>query len=351
MWRAAEYEAAAHRVNGRFWRDMTAQTPLVLVTESEYRKGEDCFSSAAGLECRPAPSDEHELAAAIRSSQARYVVVGGRRYVGPLYEALPERGVIARFGVGFDGIDTARASAARVLCTNTPDVLNQSVAEHAMLLIVAASRRFPAALGEMTTGGWNAPPGHDVYGKRLAIIGCGGIGRALARMASLGFGMHVVGCTRSNAPAPRAIEHFELVTNDFAAAVRDADFVSLNMPARPDTLKFLDRNRLAQMNERTWVINTARGAVVDEVALFEWLSTGRLAGAALDVFTHEPYVPAPGTGDLRSLPNVVLTPHVGSNTFESNRAIAERALQNIRFGLAGDFQRMDLINRDVLDRH
>ena len=322
--------------------------PIVLVTESEYRKGEECFVAASGLECRRVADDEPLLAAAIRESQTRCVIVGNRQYSGALYEALPPGGLIARFGVGHDGIDKARATAAGLLCTNTPGVLDQSVAEHAMLLVAAAARKLTPALSSMASGAWISAAGRDLYGKKIAVVGCGGIGRAVARIAAHGYGMHVIGCTRPDAPLPAAIDHFERVTNDFADAVRDADFVSLHMPARPDTLRFINRERLAHMNNQSWLINTARGAVVDEPALFDALAAGRIAGAALDVFAREPYVPAEGGGDLRSLPNVILTPHVGSNTIESNRRMAERALQNVQFALAGEPGRMDLLNRDVL---
>ena len=327
---------------------MPATASIVIVTEPEYRKGEDCFATAPGLECRRVSDDEQHLAAAIRESHARYLIVGNRQYSGPLYDALPRGGLIARFGVGHDGIDKAKATAAGLLCTNTPGVLDQSVAEHAMLLVTAAARRLTAALASMASGEWTTSAGRDLYGKKLAIIGCGGIGRAVARMAALGYGMHVTGCTRPGAPAPAAIDHFERVTNDFAAAVRDADFVSLHMPARPETVGFINRERLAQMTKQAWLINTARGAVVDEAALFEALAEGRLAGAALDVFAREPYVPAEASGDFRSLPNVILTPHVGSNTIESNRRMAERALQNVQFAVGGELDRMDVLNRDVL---
>ena len=322
--------------------------PVVLVTDAEYRKGEPCFTAASALDCRPAPADEHELAAAIRHAHARYVIVGGRPYTGPLYEALPVFGVIARFGVGHDGIDKDRATAAELLCTNTPEVLDRSVAEHTMLLVGAAARNLSSALASTTRGAWNSSPGHDLHGKTLVVIGCGGIGRAVARIAALGYGMRVIGCTRPGVPAPSGLEHFERVTNDFADAVRDADFVSLHMPARPDTIRFLNRERLAQLSRRTWLINTARGAVVDEAALYESLAGGRLAGAALDVFAREPYVPSEGSGDLRTLPNVIVTPHIGSNTVEANLRMADRALQNIHFAMAGQFGRMDLVNRDAL---
>jgi lactate dehydrogenase-like 2-hydroxyacid dehydrogenase len=320
----------------------------VLVTEPEYRKGEACYSAAPSLECVPAPDVEEALASVIRDAQARYVIVGNRKYSGPLYDALPSGGVIARMGVGHDGIDKSRATAAHLFCTNTPGVLDQSVAEHTMLLIAAAARQLMPALESMSSGAWSAAAGRDLFGKRLAIIGCGGIGRAVARIAAAGYGMEVVGCTRPNAPAPASIDHFQFVTNEFGDAVRGADFVSLHMPARPENAGFINRQRLAQMDTRAWLVNTARGAVVDEAALFESLTSGRISGAALDVFACEPYVPVPGSGDLRSLSNVVLTPHVGSNTVESNRRMAERALMNIQFAHAGQFDRMDVVNRDVM---
>ena len=327
---------------------MSPTTPLVLVTEPEYRKGEDRFLAASGLHCKRTSDDEDALANAVRDSQVRYVIVGNRQYTGPLYDALPPGGVIARFGVGHDGVDKSRATARRLLCTNTPGVLDQSVAEHAMLLVASAARNLPTALANMASGVWTSAAGRDLYGKTIAVIGCGGIGRAVGRIASLGYGMHAIGCTRPDAPPPAAISHFDRVTNNFASAVRDADFVSLHMPARPDTVGFINRERLADISAGAWLINTARGAVVDEAALFEALARGRIAGAALDVFTREPYVPAKGAGDLRSLTNVILTPHVGSNTSESNRRMAERALQNIKFAHAGAVERMDLLNRDVL---
>jgi phosphoglycerate dehydrogenase-like enzyme len=327
---------------------MSETKPKVLITQPEYRKVEATFVAAHGMKCVPAPDVEQDLAAAIRDSQSRYVIVGNRKYSDALYDALPRGGVIARLGVGHDGVDKERATKAGLLCTNTPGVLDQSVAEHTMLLIAAAARRLVPALAAMASGAWSATAGQDLHRKTVAIIGCGGIGRAVARIAALGYGIRVVGCTRPGVAAPAGIEHFQVVTNDFEAAVRDADFVSLHMPANRDNIGFINRERLACLSNRAWLINTARGAVVDEAALFDALARGALAGAALDVFVREPYVPPEGSGDLRSLPNVVLTPHVGSNTAEANRAMAERALQNISLAEAREFGRMDLLNRDVL---
>jgi phosphoglycerate dehydrogenase-like enzyme len=327
---------------------MATSTPAVLVTEPEYRKAEACFSSAPGLVCLRAPEAEADLASAVREAHALYVVVGARPYSGALYETLPRGGVIARFGVGHDGIDKARATEAGLLCTNTPGVLNQSVAEHTMLLVAAAARSLVSMSSSLTRQAWDPAMGVELHEKTLAIIGCGSIGRSVARIASLGYGMHVVGCTRPNVPPPTALEHFRMVVNDFATAVRAADFVSLHLSASPDNVHFVNRERLAHVGNRAWLINTARGSVVDEVALFAALSERRLAGAALDVFAREPYTPVEGSGDLRSLANVILTPHVGSNTVEANRRMAERALQNIVFAEARAFARMDLLNPEVV---
>ena len=329
---------------------MANSRPKVLVTESEYRKAEACFVSALGLECRRAPDREADLVSAIQEAHASHVVVGTQTYAGALYEALPAGGVIARFGVGHDGIDKTRATAAGLLCTNTPGVLNQSVAEHTILLMAAGARTLVSAATSVAQGVWDPVTGAELHGKTLAIIGCGAIGRCVARIASLGYGMQVVGCSRPDLPPPAALEHFRVVTNDFSTAVHDADFVSLHMTASRDNAHFINRARLASLGTRTWLINTARGSIVDEGALIEALVSRRLAGAALDVFACEPYAPADGNRDLRSLANVILTPHIGSNTVEANSRMAESALRNIVLAEARAFRQMDLLNPEVLRR-
>ena len=326
---------------------MAAARRVVLVTGVEYRKAEGVFQSEAALQCEPAPDDETELAGAVRARGASHAIVGSRRYGGSLYEALPAGGVIARFGVGYDGIDTGRATAAGLLCTNTPGVLNQSVAEHTLLLVGAAARTLVAMSAAMSRHAWDPVVGAELEGKTLAVVGCGGIGRAVARIASAGYGMQVVGCCRPDA-APAPLPHFATVTNDVAEAIRHADFVSLHMSASRDNVHWLNRDRLELFGDRTWLINTARGSLVDEAALFAALAKRRLAGAALDVFAREPYLPAAPAVDFRSLPNVIMTPHVGSNTVEANRRMAQRALQNIVLAERGAFDRMDLLNPDVV---
>ncbi len=326
----------------------------ILVTELEFRKAESVFRRAAqeGLVCLSAPADEQALASALRASGARHVIIGVERYVGPLYDALPHGGVIARFGVGHDNVDKARATARGLLCTNTPGALDDSVAEHALNLLLAAARHTVSVASDLRAGRWAPRLGCELRAKTLAIIGCGAIGRRVAGMASRGLGMNVIGCDVAdlNAAELQRDFGFALLVRDFETAVREADFVSLHIPSLPQTHHFLNAARLACLPDRAWVINTARGALVDEVALFDALASGRLAGAALDVFEREPYEPVAPDKDLRTLPNVILTPHIGSSTREACERMARRALENIRLAEAGRFAQMDLLNREVLAR-
>jgi phosphoglycerate dehydrogenase-like enzyme len=321
-------------------------TSVVLVTETEFRRAKSTFSDAGELQCVPVPGNEDALCDAIVHHGTRLIVVGSAPYRGRLYSTLPRGGVIARFGVGYDNVDLPQASAAGLLCTNTPDVLQQSVAELTMTMIGAAARHVVAAAPAVRAGRWEPKEGFELEGKTLALIGTGAIATAVARIASGGFGMRVIGYART--PRERPSPHYAAITADFAEAVRDADVVSLHLPGSPENLRFMNGERLALLPARAWLVNTARGAVVDEVALHQALASGRLAGAALDVFAREPYQPADAAHDLRALDNVILVPHIGSNTVEANRRMALRALRNVRLAIAGDLGSMDVLNREVL---
>jgi phosphoglycerate dehydrogenase-like enzyme len=321
---------------------------LALVTEPEFIRGETTFAAAEAVECLPGPADDEALAEAIRRRGARHVILGPSAYHDAIYRALPRGGVVARYGVGYDGINLAGATAAGLLCTNTPGVLHQSTAELAMLFIAAAARDLVSTVNTMKAGVWQPDSGGELEGRTLAVIGTGRIGCALARIASGGFQMRVVGCKRTASSQVVDDRWFGSLTTDFGAAVREADYVSLHIPGSPANVRFMDAERLSQLRQTAWFINTARGTVVDEVALYDALVNGRLAGAALDVFEREPYVPVDPARDLRTLPNAIVVPHVGTNTVEANRRMAGRALANIALAEAGQFSSMDLLNPDVL---
>jgi phosphoglycerate dehydrogenase-like enzyme len=202
----------------------------------------------------------------------------------------------------------------------------------------------------MTRREWAPRGGTELAGKTLVIIGSGRIGSATARIASAGFSMRVIGCRRSavDGSGPPPGSGFQEITNDFGLAVRDADFVCLLIPGSRENARFLNRERLAMIPPHAWLINTARGAVVDENALYDALVARRLAGAALDVYDREPYEPVDPARDLRTLDNVILVPHVGSNTRAANRRMSERALGNVQLGELGRVADMDLLNPEVL---
>ena len=326
----------------------------VAVTEPEYRKAEGVFSRALeeGCQCVAVPSEEQSLAVELREGKIKHVIVGVSSYSGSLYDALSPGGVVARFGVGHDGLDKRLATEHGLLCTNTPGVLDDSVAEHTLGLVLALARHTPFQAARLIAGEWSSRLGVELRSKRLAVIGCGGIGRRVARIAARGFGMEVVGLrkTQSHSQELREQFGFDRIVTDFGEAVEGADFVSLHLPGGPETHHYLNRPRLEKLSVGCRLINTARGAVVDEVALFDALASARIAGAALDVFEMEPYQPqAPGK-DLRQLPNVVMTPHTGSSTREACDRMAKRALRNIQLAAAGNYAEMDLLNPAVLAR-
>ncbi|MBN1421498.1 MAG: hypothetical protein JXP34_22185 [Planctomycetes bacterium] len=330
----------------------------VLVTETEFGKGEGIFAAAEDLAIIAVPADERRLADEVSARGARAIIVGAAPYRGPLYAALGHaagsRGaIIARFGVGCDGIDMALAQQHAIAVANTPGALDASVAEHTIWLLGSLARRIPAAGAHLRAGVFRADAGVELSGKILGVIGFGAIGRRVARMASAGLGMRVFAAGRRSAAdlardektsieEIRAAYGLALYTNDADAVLLESDGVTLHLAARPETHNFIDARRLALMKRGAFLINTARGSLVDELALYNALEGGRLGGAGLDVFRREPYEPQLPDRDLRTLENAVLTPHIGSNTREANARMAQATLANVRHFLAG---RLDAVTR------
>jgi glyoxylate reductase len=244
------------------------------------------------------------------------------RVDGALLDALPTVRHVASYGVGVNHLDLDACRARRVLVTNTPGVLTDATADHAMALLLAAARRVVEGDRVVRAGGWRAVDpafmlGTEVTGKTLGVVGFGRIGQAMARRA-LGFRMKVLYASPRGADFPEARQ----VSVD--ALLAESDFVSLHCPLTPQTENLLSRERIARMKRGAIVVNTARGAVVDDAALAEALASGQLAAAGLDVFRDEPRVPAAYVG----LENVVLTPHLGSGTRETRAAMARLVIED-----------------------
>ena len=256
----------------------------------------------------------------------------------PLQEALrggPWRTrILANFGAGTDHIDVATAKGAGLVVTNTPGALTEATADLAMALILMVTRRLGEGERELRAGAWTGwRPTHllgsSLQGKALGIIGFGRIGQAVARRAKLGFGMEILYTSRSDRPQARDALAARRLPLDELLAV--SDVVSLHTPATPETLNLIDGGRIAQMKRGSYLVNTARGNVVDERAMTGALKAGHLAGAGLDVYPREPEI-AP---ELLQLPNVTALPHLGSATIETRTAMGMRAIANLEAFFAG----------------
>ncbi|HEX5830610.1 MAG TPA: NAD(P)-dependent oxidoreductase [Gemmatimonadaceae bacterium] len=243
---------------------------------------------------------------------------------------------LCNFGVGVGHVDLEACARAGLIVTNIPDVLTDDTADLAIALLLAVMRGMGAGERRVRGGRWagwapTADLGTRVSGKTLGIVGFGRIGQAVARRAALGFGMRVlVHSRRPPAPDHPLAPHLTWCPTLDALLVA-CDAVSLHVPATPDTRHLLDARRLGLLRPSAFLVNTARGDVVDEEALAEALAASRLAGAGLDVYAREPDVPAA----LLALDNVVLLPHLGSATRETRLAMGRRVLANLEAFFAG----------------
>lgn len=243
--------------------------------------------------------------------------------------------LIANYGVGFDHIDVAAARAKGIAVTNTPGVLTDATADLALTLMLMAARRAGEGERELRSGKWTGwRPTHLIgsalRGKVLGVVGFGRIGVATAERARHGFGMKIAYYARGPKPEAEALE--AEYYPDLKGLLARSDFVSLHVPGGSDTANLIDADALAAMKPGSYLINTARGSVVDHDALAKALKSGHLAGAGLDVYPHEPQVPAA----LLDLENVVLLPHLGSANAETREAMGLRALANIEAFAKGE---------------
>lgn len=253
-----------------------------------------------------------------------------------LLAACPRLRALSSCSVGVDHVDLAAATARGLPVGHTPGVLTETTADLAFALLLALARRVPEAERWLRAGSWTPERrwepdlllGRDVHGATLGVVGLGAIGQALARRAR-GFGMRVLGWSRR--PKPEAAE-LGVETVGLERLLAESDFVSLHVALAPETRHLLDAAALAQMKPGAFLVNTARGEVVDEEALAEALAAGRLGGAALDVFEQEPLAT---DSPLLGLEGLVLTPHIGSASVATRRRMAELSVENLLAGLAG----------------
>jgi glyoxylate reductase len=275
---------------------------------------------------------EEELAREVAGADALITLVHD-----PVTETVLRAGknlkIVAQYGVGLDNIDRAAAAARGIIVTNTPNVLTDATADMTLALLLALARRVVEGDRLVRSGefsGWQPELllGSDLKGKTFGVLGPGRIGRAVARRARA-FGMTVIACGRS----PRDEDDPDDPPRvSFDELLRRSDVVSIHLPLNEETRHLFNAETFAKMKAGSWLLNTARGAIVDEAALARALAEGQPAGAGLDVFENEPDV----TAALLESDRVVLTPHVGSATHETRREMARMVVEDVRRVLSGE---------------
>jgi glyoxylate reductase len=311
---------------------MQTRKPVVVVTRKlpdviETRMME-LFDTRLNLDDHPMSKDE--LIDAVRKADVLVPTVTDRIDAGVLANASENLRLIANYGAGVDHIDLASARQRAILVTNTPDVLTEDTADMTMAMMLAVPRRLAEGERLIRSGewaGWSPTHmlGHRIWGKRLGIIGMGRIGQAVARRAK-GFGLSVHYHNRKRVHQEIEAELEATYWESLDQMLARMDVISVHCPHTPSTFHLLSARRLKLLPPHAFIVNTSRGEVIDENALTRMLAKGELAGAALDVFEHEPAV----NPKLVQLDNVVLLPHLGSATIEGRNDMGEKVIINIK---------------------
>ena len=309
--------------------------PRVLITGTNFKRiagAQERRLREAGCELIPSPftraATEDELLPLVEGVDA--VLASTDAFTRRVLNAADRLKVIARVGVGYDAIDVTAASELGIWVTTTPGANEHSVADGTLALLLALARQLMGAVQTTRDGKWERPMGVELGGQRLGLIGFGRIGRQVALRARA-FGMEVVIYDVFQDQAAAAELRARYVALDELLA--NADFVSLHAPATPQTRDIINRDTLGRMKSTAFIINTARGELVNEADLAEALRTGRIAGAALDVFKEEP----PEAGNpLLGLPNVLPWPHIAGITTQSVERMTVMCVDNILAVLKGE---------------
>jgi glyoxylate reductase len=320
--------------------------PRVLATRPLFPAAQQILSAGCEMEywTQPDRISKEELLRRIKDKEGLICLLTEQVNEGLLHIA-PKLRIAANVAVGFDNIDVAACTKRGVVATNTPGVLDETTADFAWTLLMAAARRLGEGEALARSGNWKGWDldqlvGTDVYGKTLGVVGFGRIGRAVARR-STGFQMKVIYTDAVRAPADVEKE-LKAEYRDFDALLAEADFVSVHVPLLKETRGLFDAPKFHRMKPTAFLINTSRGPVVDEAALVHALESGKIAGAALDVYENEPFI-LPGL----KRPNVVLAPHIASASLETRTKMACIAAENVVALFSGQ-RPPNMLNPEVL---
>lgn len=295
------------------------------------------------------PPTKEELTSHAKGAKALVTLLEDKITCDVIESLLPDLRIIAQYAVGFDNIDLDCATRHGVYVTNTPDVLTDATADLTWALILAVTRRVVEADRFVRDGSWKRSGtawhptmmlGYDLKGKVLGILGAGRIGRAVAKRA-LGFDMKII---YYDVQRVSEMEAMGARYVDLETLFRESDILTIHTPLTPETQNLINESRLRLMKRTAFIVNTARGKIIDLNALYRALKEGWIAGAGLDVFPEEPLDPS---HPITTLPNVVLTPHIGSATYETRARMADVVYQNLEAFVRGQVP-PTLVNRDVV---
>ncbi len=319
----------------------------ILITTRSFRKiagRHQTVLEDAGYELVNSPYDRpmegHELAALMTDIDA--AIVGVDHVTAEVFEAANKLKVLSRYGIGFDRVDLEAATRHGVIVTNTPGANSVAVAELTIGLMLALARHIPRQDRGIRREDWTPVPGVELSGLTLGLIGLGRIGQEVARRAAA-FDMQII-FYDPYPPAPEVLARLNLRSCDLDTLLAESDFVSLHLPLLDSTRNLISGQAFTKMKSSAYLVNTARGGIVDEQALFEALSAGRLAGAAFDAFEREPSIDNP----LLQLDNFVSTPHAGSSTRQTTMRMGIMASENALIVLKGEHPK-NVVNPAVLN--
>jgi len=328
---------------------MAANKKKILITESFSQKGRALLAERDDIEMVEFPNmiSARDFEAMLKEhAPVHGVALGATRFGEPELEASRDMKVVTRIGVGFDAVDVPALSRRKVPLMVAGTANSPSVAEQALFMMLTLAKRATEMHALVKDGTWAGRLGklpYDLYGKTVLIVGFGRIGTRTAKRC-LAMEMQVLVYDPYKPAAEVAAAGCEAVA-DLDKALPRADFVSIHCPKTDETVGMFNTMRLRLMKPSAYLINTARGGIVDETALYDALASGRLAGAGLDVFAQEP----PPVGEaLHSLPNVIMAPHVAGVTYEAVDRMSEQTARNILSALDGEPIRQNVINQDVL---
>ncbi|MEK6795910.1 MAG: NAD(P)-dependent oxidoreductase [Spirochaetota bacterium] len=315
---------------------------MIIIQADLYDRAKAVFD-ASTLELTPvAYGNEKTMLDLAKAKGVRVFIIGAEKYSDDFYKSIDASSLIVRFGVGYNAVPIALCKERGTRVAFTPGTLDASVAEHTMALILACARHVAKKHAEMRENTWAFETGMELADKTIAVIGFGNIGRRVASIARNGFGMRIHAFDRMSALAPEHAPLADAYFSSWEEAVSEAHIVSLHLAVTDTTKKFLDSKRIDAMRSDAILINTGRGALVNEADLYDALAAKRIASAGIDVFTEEPYAPVPGK-DFRTLSNIVLTPHLGSNTDAANRRMAEACVKSAKAFISADMGGVTLI--------